>query len=147
VNLPYLSDEFLDAVRFANDKARELGMRVDITLGSGWPYGGPHTPVDLASGEAAGGAAAVPANARNVAMPKSARAKSSWRRLSSAARIRTRHRYRRRRHCIWPPEALPAALLVFIASRTRQAVKRAAVGAEGPVLDHYSAAAIENHLK
>ena len=50
VNLPYLSDGFLDALRFANDKARELGMRVDITLGSGWPYGGPHTPVDLASG-------------------------------------------------------------------------------------------------
>ena len=40
VNLPYLSDGFLDAVSFANDKARELGMRVDITLGSGWPYGG-----------------------------------------------------------------------------------------------------------
>src|SRR5271157_4956181 len=49
VSLPYLSDGFLDAVRFANDRACELGLRVDITLGSGWPYGGPHTPIDLAS--------------------------------------------------------------------------------------------------
>ena len=48
-NLPYLSDEFLDAVRFANDKARELGMRVDITAGSGWPYGGPQVGIDRAA--------------------------------------------------------------------------------------------------
>jgi len=72
VNLPYLSDGFLDAVRFANDKARELGMRVDITLGSGWPYGGPHTPVDLASARLRVERLAVPANAGTVAMPKTA---------------------------------------------------------------------------
>src|SRR5215472_908650 len=41
-NLTYLSDEFLDAVRFTSDKARELGLRMDMTLCSGWPYGGPH---------------------------------------------------------------------------------------------------------
>ena len=38
---PFLSDAFLDHVRFAAAKARELGLRVDLTLGSGWPYGGP----------------------------------------------------------------------------------------------------------
>jgi len=37
-NLKYLSPEFLDAVTFANRTATSLGMRVDITLGSGWPY-------------------------------------------------------------------------------------------------------------
>jgi hypothetical protein len=36
---------------------------------------------------------------------------------------------------------------VFVASRTRQAVKRAAVGAEGFVLDHYDRAALETHLR
>jgi hypothetical protein len=40
-NLPYLSPDFLDRVHFAATTARALGMRVDITLGSGWPYGGP----------------------------------------------------------------------------------------------------------
>src|SRR4030095_13243987 len=39
--LPFLSDEFLDALRFTSDKARELGLRFDLTLGSGWPFGGP----------------------------------------------------------------------------------------------------------
>jgi hypothetical protein len=111
VNMPYLSDGFLDAVRFANDKARELGLRVDITLGSGWPYGGPQTPVDLAS---------------------------------------ARLRYERGTE---PPKLAEGEKLIgtvdgitFIASRTRQQVKRPAVGAEGWVLDHYNQAAIENHL-
>src|SRR5262249_13306885 len=43
--LPYLSDEFLDALRFTSEKARELGLRMDLTLGSGWPYGGPQVPI------------------------------------------------------------------------------------------------------
>jgi hypothetical protein len=38
---PFLSDAFLDDVRFTAAKASELGLRVDLTLGSGWPYGGP----------------------------------------------------------------------------------------------------------
>src|SRR5438270_1431538 len=49
-NLPYLSDEFLDALRFTAEKARELGLRMDLTLASGWPYGGPHTPITEAAG-------------------------------------------------------------------------------------------------
>ena len=50
-NFAYLSDEFIDDLRFANDKARELGMRVDLTLGSGWPFGGPHIPITQAAGK------------------------------------------------------------------------------------------------
>jgi hypothetical protein len=49
-NYPYLSDRFLDALAFAGQKARELGLRMDLTLASGWPYGGPHIPLTQASG-------------------------------------------------------------------------------------------------
>ncbi|HEV8367505.1 MAG TPA: glycosyl hydrolase, partial [Pyrinomonadaceae bacterium] len=48
--LPFLSDEFLDALRFTSDKARELGLRFDLTLGSGWPFGGPTVSIDHAAG-------------------------------------------------------------------------------------------------
>ena len=44
--LPFLSDEFLDALRFTSEKARELGLRFDLTLGSGWPFGGPTVSID-----------------------------------------------------------------------------------------------------
>src|SRR6201984_2583607 len=58
---PFLSDEHLDAIRFAAATARKLGLRIDITLGSGWPFGGPHIPVTEAAGELRVETVAVPA--------------------------------------------------------------------------------------
>src|ERR1035438_6903057 len=49
-NMPYLSDGFLDALRFTGEKTRDLGLRFDLTLGSGWPFGGPHIPITQAAG-------------------------------------------------------------------------------------------------
>src|SRR5579863_2567345 len=50
-NTPYLSDEHLEALRWANGEGRRLGIRIDITLCSGWPFGGPHIPVTEAAGK------------------------------------------------------------------------------------------------
>ena len=111
-NLPYLSDDFLDALRFAGAKARELGLRYDLTLGSGWPFGGPHIPLSLAA---------------------------------------PRLRIARDTPTLAEGETLVAAFpdrsLYFVASHTRMMVKRAAVGAEGFVLNTYDRAAIDAHLK
>ena len=41
-NLPFLSPEMLDDVHYAQAEGRKLGLRIDVTLCSGWPYGGPH---------------------------------------------------------------------------------------------------------
>src|SRR4029453_17403044 len=38
--VPFLSQPFLDRLTFAAAPARSLGLRVDLTLGSGWPSGG-----------------------------------------------------------------------------------------------------------
>ena len=43
-NLPFLSPAMLDAVNVcAGPKGQKLGLRMDVTLCSGWPYGGPAT--------------------------------------------------------------------------------------------------------
>ena len=68
-NLPYLSDEYIDALRFAASEATRLGMRIDVTLGSGWPFGGPHIPVTQAAGEMRVETVAIPSNAHSIAMP------------------------------------------------------------------------------
>jgi hypothetical protein len=44
-NLPFLSPEMLDDVNYAQAEGRKLGLRIDLTLCSGWPYGGPNTPL------------------------------------------------------------------------------------------------------
>src|SRR6185437_12329564 len=69
-NLPFLSPEFLDDVNYAQSEGRKLGLRIDVTLGSGWPYGGPATTLAEASGHLRTIEVAVPANATSVAAPK-----------------------------------------------------------------------------
>jgi len=109
-NFNYLSPEFLDDLQFAGAKARELGLRMDLTLGSGWPYGGPHISVSKAS---------------------------------------SRLRVERSAPKLADGESLIALVdgQYFIASRTRQTVKRPAIGAEGFVLDHYNRSSLDAHLK
>jgi hypothetical protein len=50
VNEPFLSPAMLDNVSYAASEARRLGLRLDVTLGSGWPYGGPATTLQEAAG-------------------------------------------------------------------------------------------------
>src|SRR6188768_1334131 len=68
-NLPYLSDEFLEMLRFASDKAKELGMRFDLTLGSGWSFGGAKTPITEAAGQLRVERVKVGADTKRVPVP------------------------------------------------------------------------------
>jgi hypothetical protein len=111
-NLPYLSDDFLAALRFAGAKAHELGLRYDLTLGSGWPFGGPNTPLSLAAPRLRIQRGAAPTLAEGEKLVAS----------------------------------FPDRGLYFVSSHTRMMVKRAAVGAEGFVLNTYDRAAIDAHL-
>ena len=40
--VPFLSDRWLDYLSFITQEAQRLGMGVDVTLGTGWPFGGKH---------------------------------------------------------------------------------------------------------
>src|SRR3989475_8637749 len=68
-NFPFLSDEYIDALRFVSAKARELGLRMDLTLGSGWPFGGPQVSIDQASGMLRSERVKIEPGSRRVAVP------------------------------------------------------------------------------
>ncbi len=154
-NLAFLSDEFIDALRFSSEKARELGLRMDMTLGSGWPYGGPAVPVSHAAGKLRCERVRIVANERRIPLPSM----TSGERVLAAFLSRTRERVvaseslrevtDMRDGILWLPAGLkePQEVLFFIASRTGMVVKRAAVGAEGFVIDHYDGGALESYLR
>ena len=152
-NVPYLSPEFLEAVSFANRTGRANGLRVDMTLASGWPYGGPHVKVDEAASRLRRASAELPAGATSYALP----AVMSGEKLIATfvgsdagdpARLQ-----------LVEPKLLGTGragiaasgekrvVVFYVASRTGQQVKRPALGAEGFVLDHLSRKAIDHHLK
>ena len=65
-NLPFLSQEMLADVTYAQAEGRKLGLRIDVTLCSGWPYGGPAITLAEASTHLRTVEVAVPANAISV---------------------------------------------------------------------------------
>jgi hypothetical protein len=152
-NFPYLSDEFLGDLHFASDKARELGMRFDLTLGSGWPFGGPSIPITEAAGSLRVVAAPITTET-SVAVPDIGAGEKFLAAFLVNARdgkiapqggvmLSDIHDGR-----LWLPGNIdgPHDVLFFIASRTGMQVKRPAVGAEGFVLDHYDHSAIDTYL-
>lgn len=153
-NTPFLSPEHLDTLRFAAEEARRLGLRVDVTLGSGWPLGGPHIPITQAAGKLrvetltiAPGAtyALAPTMEAGEAridaylMPARATASDMAHAQPIAAPVEGRYSFE--------ASSQPRMLACFIASRTGMVVKRPSVGAEGFVLDHYDASATATHLQ
>ncbi len=155
-NLPYLSDEYIDHLRFAAAEAMRLGIRMDVTLGSGWPFGGPHIPVTQAAGEMRVETVTIPANARSIATPATATgeqliatflAPGSGDDLTfTDAKPVPNAAIENGRLQISAELGGPYSAVFFISSRTGMMVKRPAVGAEGFVLDHYDQNATENHL-
>ena len=154
-NHPYLSDAFLHALRFASSKAQELDLRMDLTLGSGWPYGGPSVAAAHAAGQLRLATASVNAGLGLYPLPSLeageellavflAQGEPGHVATETAREVSTIED-----GAVRVPAGLegPHVLLFFIAGRTGQTVKRAAVGAEGFVLDHYDRVAVDSYLR
>jgi alpha-L-rhamnosidase len=91
--IPFLSKEWLGMLDFTVQEGATLGLGVDLTTGTGWPFGGPNVTKEMAA--------------------------KKW-------QLRENNEL--------------ASVL------TKQAVKRAALGGEGLVLDHFSKSATETYL-
>ncbi len=153
-NLPYLSDEFIDALRFVSLKARELGLRMDLTLGSGWPFGGPQVSISDAAGMLRTERVKTQLNTRRVPVPSITAGEKLIavflaRSQEPSASGDLRELTDLHDGAVWPPAGLEGQheVLFFISSRTGMQVKRPSVGAEGYVLNHLDRAATERYLK
>jgi len=152
--LPFLSDDFIDALRFTNARAREIGLRFDLTLGSGWPYGGPTVPIDQAAGRLRVERVNIPEGSRRAPLPSIGAGEKLLAVFAAQAIDKSiiagtlREITDIRDGAAILPEGTSAPLQVqfFIAGRTGMQVKRPAVGAEGFVLDHLSREAVDNYL-
>ncbi|OLT08861.1 hypothetical protein BJF90_12095 [Pseudonocardia sp. CNS-004] len=147
----FLSERHLSRLRFAAETADRLGLRFDVTLGSGWSYGGPHITDETAARRLRWDAREVPPRALRIAPQPwpGDELVAAYVGDGSEQEPPTR----------WEPLAVddgavevpagsgPRVVLLAISSPTGQNVKRAAAGAEGPVLDHCSRAATEAHLR
>ncbi len=150
VREPLVSPGFLGHLRHAADTAQRLGLRLDVTLGSGWSFGGPWVTDELA-------ARGLYWETREVSIAPLEIGPSGWPGDSLvAAFVADGSTQEPRRNyvaveirdgvALVPAGLGPRHVLLAHSRLTGQNVKRAAVGAEGRVLDHYSADATRRHL-
>ncbi len=153
-NTRYFSPEWFDLLRHTVKETRRLGLQFDFTLGSGWPYGGPFIPADLAARK-------LQVITQDVVGPGDFRWNfgtefpDEMRFLKTlAVPVLLSEQLDLTHSKVIDPNlmarwAVPSGhwrIMVFVDSPTLMQVKRPTVGMEGYVLDHFRRDALELFL-
>jgi alpha-L-rhamnosidase len=166
-NIRYFSDEWYELLRHAIREGRRLGLDVDLTLGSGWPYGGPFIPTSLSARRLAvftrdvvgprplewrltphltGDDRIVGVVAAPVGQDEGPELSRSLL-LTDQPRPHPGDPREERGMVAWAAPEGEWRVYVLVDQPTGQQVKRPTLGMEGPVLDHFSAEALQVFLR
>jgi hypothetical protein len=166
-NVRYFTEEWYELLRHTLREGRRLGLAIDFTLGSGWPYGGPFVPTSLSARrlaiftrDVAGGrtlewrlAPHLTGDDRLVAVVAAPVGQDETPDLARVAVLRDQPRSGRddpreeRGTVAWTAPEGEWRVYVLVDQPTGQQVKRPTLGMEGPVLDHFSAEALQVFLR
>ena len=133
--LPFLSPQWMAALRDVQQIAAAHHIEVDMNCGTGWPFGGPEVTIDEAACKAVFVDSMItsdkrPSDQYRLAVPAKERPYAQW----QCTRVYPTSQPRQWR------------VISVYASRTRQKVKRAAPGGEGLVIDHFDRQAVAHYL-
>jgi hypothetical protein len=145
-DLPFLSEKWTAAYAHTARETARLGMGVDLTTGTGWPFGGPQVKDADASASLesirskAGGGQAVA-----LALPKGKlEVLSAWPDQGDPVDLLPRVKAGRLE---WTAPAGNWRIHGLVSKHGIQKVKRAAPGGAGWVLDPFSTGSIDRYLK
>lgn len=131
LGIPLLSDSFNLMVRHTVSEARKRNMWVDLSLGSGWPYGGPDVPEKYRAQQ-------LVVYMDSTHWPHS----TPWTTMGLYASANKRD---------WQPvpdtNVTARYKLRIVSKSTYQKVKRASPGGEGYVIDHFNPEALEHYAQ
>jgi len=133
-NIPFLSDRWMEMLRFVEQEGRNDGIQIDMNCGTGWPFGGPLVPIDEAACKVVFVDTVVDTSlASKISLPAPEKEKKY-------AKLRLQRVY---------PSGMEgkSRVIALYESRTRQMVKRAAPGGEGYVIDHFDSLAVAHYLE
>ena len=151
--LSFLTPEWMKALEYAIDKGKEVGMCIDMSTGTGWPFGGPETSIEDAATKAIFEQYTIEGGkAVELSIAVSSKKDVLTSTLHKVMAYQGRKHVDVTRKCDaegilrWQaPEGEWQVIALFI-GKTRQAVKRAAPGGEGYVIDHLSKGAVRRYL-
>lgn len=147
--LEFLSPEYLEILDYTVKIADSLGMGVDMTLGTGWPYGGPQVEPEFA---------ATKLEFDTIQVAKGQSIQHRFENKNPNSRLRHILAYGQNgffqdltasiqnNTLNWEASEAATVYAVF-EGKTGQEVKRAAPGGNGFTVDHYSKAALGDYLQ
>jgi hypothetical protein len=144
-SLDFLSPKWMEMLAHTTTEAKRLGLGVDMTTGTGWPFGGPQVTPDIASAglemvrhDATGGTRV------SLKMPKGKiQCLRAFPEFGPPVDLTQEVKDG---NLDWLPPAGKWYIIGLISSSPIQKVKRAAPGGEGSVLDPFSADAMTRYL-
>ena len=145
-DLPFLAKEWTAAYAHTAHETARLGLGLDLTTGTGWPFGGPwvgeadaSASLENVKAKAAGG------TALSLPLPKgNVKILTAWPKEGDAIDLRGQVKEGRLE---WTPPAGEWSIHGIVAKHGIQKVKRAAPGGAGWVLDPFSPRSIGSYLK
>ena len=150
--IPYLSNKWMQMLQHVSNESKRLSIQVDMSTGTGWPFGGPHVSIEDAATKAIfqeyqlsqGQSLPTPIQPaderqRSIAQLSRLMAFSENRRIDLTNNVKDGYLQ-------WNVPKGSWRLIALFTGKTLQQVKRAAPGGEGWVIDHYSAKAVDNYL-
>lgn len=150
--LSFLSEEWFAMVDYTIKEAQKLNMGVDLTLGTGWPYGGPWISPGFAAQKLVTREFSV-MNSRKIALNVS-QLKSRFELSDLVAAYASSQNetvdltpyLNNESHTLKLAKSDWKITLLGI-QQTKQEVKRAAPGGEGLVLDYFDSKAVKHYLQ
>ena len=133
-NVPFLSQRWMDLLRFCMEEGSRLGIQIDMSCGTGWPFGGPDVSLEEAACKLVVVDTIVSKKEATRLRLEPPTTEKAFARLILQRDFPTRDARQRR-------------VIALFESRTRQRVKRAAPGGEGYVIDHFDSTAVAHYLQ
>lgn len=155
--LTYLSPEWMKMLQFTTNKAKSLNMGVDMSVGTGWPIGGPQVDEQdaatkmivqtytIASGEKFSDKIILKDEKQKTLKTVKLDIVTAYNEKNEA--IVLTDRINADGTLNWKPGSGKWTIYAVFVGKTLQKVKRAAPGGEGYTLDHFSPEATKDYLK
>ena len=154
--IKYLSPEWMKMLDYTTAHAKGLNMGVYISVGTGWPIGGPQVSLHDAATKLilqeysikAGDILKEKIAVHDATQKESSQlsAVSAYQKNSGDVLVLT-NKVDHNGSLSWSPAEGDWTVYAAFTSKTRQLVKRAAPGGEGFTLDHFSKNALNNYFK
>ena len=163
-NIPYLSDKWMEMLRFTQEQGKANGIEIDMATGTGWPFGGPWVPLEESAcravfveqsfiGEKVENMDLRPTEERdrkNSVLHKAMLFGHNGSVIDVTDSMTDGHltwkASKEERKLLGSKDGSKTIVVIYIKYGVMK-VKRAAPGGEGLVIDHFDRKAVANYLK